>query len=53
MCKRELGFPRNLGDPVVSTESPGGGYRVTNPRPDVAARSDGGSEICVIRGTAK
>ncbi len=20
MCKRELGFPRNLGDPVVSTE---------------------------------
>jgi hypothetical protein len=53
MCKRELGFPRNLGAPVVPTESPGWGYRVTNPRPAAAARSDGGSETCVIRGTAK
>src|SRR5580700_10925777 len=34
-----LSFPRKL---------PGGGYRVTNPRPDAAARSGGGSETCVI-----
>ncbi len=34
MGKRESGFPRNLGDPVVSTEEfPGWGYRVTNPGP--------------------
>ncbi len=29
-------------------KKPGRGYRVTNPRPDVAARSGGGSERCVI-----
>src|SRR5208337_843653 len=29
-------------------KKPGWGYRVTNPRPNVAARSDGGSERCVI-----
>ena len=48
MRKREWGFPRNLGAPVVSTEEARTGYRVINPRPDVVARNDGGSETCVI-----
>ncbi len=39
MCKRGLGFPRNLGDPDVSTQSTAGrGYRLTNPRPAVGTR---------------
>ena len=37
-----------MGDPVVSTIIPGRRYRVTNSRSDVAARSDAGSETCVI-----
>ena len=35
MCRWVWRFPRNLGDPVVSMEIPGRGYRVTNPRPVV------------------
>ena len=49
MCKREWGFPRNLGDPVVSTEAfPEGDTGRTTPGPTTAARSRRGSETCVI-----
>jgi len=45
MCRWVLGFPRNLGDPVVSMEEfPGGGYRVTNPRPVAVTLGGDGSE---------
>ena len=44
-----IGVPQELGRSCrLHGRIPGRGYRVTNPRPDVAARSDGGSEICVI-----
>ena len=44
-----IGVPQELGRSCrFHGRSPGRGYRVTNPRPDVAARSGGGSETCVI-----
>ncbi len=44
-----IGVPQELGRSCrLHGRMPGRGYRVTNPRPDVVARSDGGSEICVI-----
>jgi len=49
MRKRILGFPRNLGDPAVSTEAvPDGDAGRTTPGPQAAARSRGGSEKCVL-----
>ena len=33
MANGQLRFPRNLGDPVVSSANPGWRYRVTNSRP--------------------
>ena len=44
-----IGVPQELGRSCrLHGRTPGRGYRVTNPRPVVAARSDGGSESCVI-----
>ena len=40
-----IGVPQELGSSCCfHGRIPGRGYRVTNPRPDVAARSGGGSE---------
>ncbi len=44
-----MGVPQELGRSCrLHGSIPGRGYRVTNPRPDVAARSGGGSETCVF-----
>src|SRR5271165_5741931 len=44
-----IGVPQELGSSCrFHGRLPGGGYRVTNPRPAVVARSGGGSERCVI-----
>ena len=44
-----IGVPQELGSSCCfHGRIPGWGYRVTNPRPDVAARSDAGSEMCVV-----
>src|SRR5208283_2152928 len=44
-----IGVPQELGRSCrLHGRMPGRGYRVTNPRPAVAARSDGGSERCVF-----
>ena len=44
-----IGVPQELGRSCrFHGRIPGRGYRVTNPRPDAAARSGGGSETCVI-----
>jgi len=44
-----IGVPQELGRSCrFHGRMPGRGYRVTNPRPEVVARSDGGSERCVI-----
>jgi hypothetical protein len=39
-----FGFPRNVGDPVVSKGKSGWRYRVNNSRPDVAALSHAGAK---------
>ena len=45
MSKRESGFPRNLGDPVVSTEAfPDGDTGRPTPGPPPTTRHGGGSE---------
>src|SRR5271166_5334660 len=44
-----IGVPQELERSCrLHGRMPGRGYRVTHPRPDVAARSGGGSEKCVI-----
>jgi hypothetical protein len=46
MRKREWGFPRNSGNPVVSTEdNPDGDTGRPTPGPTPATRHGGGSEI--------
>lgn len=53
-CKQRSGFPRNLGDPVVSTDYPGWRYRVTNSRSASFASGRAGIETTRCnRGTAK
>ena len=47
---RSHGSPRNLGGPVVFSETPGGRYRVTNSRPVAGASGDHGSETRVRPG---
>jgi hypothetical protein len=45
MGKRALGFPRNLGDPVVSTEAfPDGDTGRPTPGPPLTTRHGGGSK---------
>jgi hypothetical protein len=49
MGKRKWGLPRNLGDPVVSTEAdPEGDTGRPTPGPTPVTRSGGGSETCVF-----
>ena len=56
MCRWTFGFPRNLGDPVVSTEAiPGRENRVTNSRSVVrhaATTEDTNTAVC-SRGIAE
>ena len=46
-------FPRNLGDPVVSSDNPGRRYRVINSRPWQRTRLPGSETSECNRGTAK
>ena len=48
-----LGFPRNVGDPVVSKGKPGGRYRVNNSRPNVAALGHAGAKVECDLGTGR
>ena len=60
-CRRRIGtcangqsrFPRNLGDPVVSSDNPGRRYRVTNSRPRRCTRPSWSETSECNRGTAK
>ena len=49
----QLRFPRNLGDPVVSSDNPGRRYRVTNSRSRRCTRPPGSEPNEWNRGTAK
>ena len=54
-ARAQSGFPRNVGDPAVSTDqSPGRRYRVTNSRrPPAAALGRGAGETRALSGIAR
>jgi hypothetical protein len=53
MANGQSGFPKNLGDPVVSSVDPGWSYRVTNSRPQRRTRPLRSEKNECNRGTAK